>query len=229
MPLWVYLWVWPLKASRYARSKGSFTISYWLFSSHFFGLSTKFGHSIPWPLDLDGHSMKWPLYFDLPKTLEGVKRLPCYDLQWCCRKWFVVLLFEHSCIIISCLSTHPFKYATCLSAQFFWQKIGFILFCLNMSCMVICRECMYFLWLKFNVSLLTFHWNVSNDHCSLLYIRATPVWTSKQSNWWSKILLCRASRPLKSVALLDSTNVSIGWNSLQYVPLIVPNFFGRLH
>jgi hypothetical protein len=66
--------------------KAPFTISYWLFSAHFFGLSTKFGHSIPWPLDLDGHSMKWPLYFDLPKTLEGVKRLPCYDLQWCCRK-----------------------------------------------------------------------------------------------------------------------------------------------
>jgi hypothetical protein len=31
-----------------------------LFSAHFFGLSTKFGHSIPRPLDLDGHGVKWP-------------------------------------------------------------------------------------------------------------------------------------------------------------------------
>jgi hypothetical protein len=30
-------------------------------SAHFFGLSTKFGHSIPWPLDLDGLSVKQPL------------------------------------------------------------------------------------------------------------------------------------------------------------------------
>jgi hypothetical protein len=29
-------------------------------SAHFFGLSTKFGHSIPWPLNLDGHSVKRP-------------------------------------------------------------------------------------------------------------------------------------------------------------------------
>jgi hypothetical protein len=31
------------------------------FSAHFFGLSTKFGHSIPRPLDLDSHSVKRPL------------------------------------------------------------------------------------------------------------------------------------------------------------------------
>jgi hypothetical protein len=32
----------------------------YIFSTYFFGLSTKFGHSIPWPLDLDGHSVKRP-------------------------------------------------------------------------------------------------------------------------------------------------------------------------
>jgi hypothetical protein len=31
-----------------------------LFSAHFVGLSTKFDHSIPRPLDLDGHSVKRP-------------------------------------------------------------------------------------------------------------------------------------------------------------------------
>jgi hypothetical protein len=40
---------------------GRLTIFYWLFSGRFFGLSTKFGHSIPEPLDLDGHSVKRPL------------------------------------------------------------------------------------------------------------------------------------------------------------------------
>jgi hypothetical protein len=30
------------------------------FSAHFFGLSTKCGHSIPWPLDFNGHSVKRP-------------------------------------------------------------------------------------------------------------------------------------------------------------------------
>jgi hypothetical protein len=34
----------------------------YLLAAHFFGLSTKFGHSIPRPLDLDGHSVKRPLY-----------------------------------------------------------------------------------------------------------------------------------------------------------------------
>ena len=52
------LWAWPLEASHYARLKAPITIFYWLFSAHFFGLSTKFGHSIPRPLDLDGHSVK---------------------------------------------------------------------------------------------------------------------------------------------------------------------------
>ena len=30
----------------------------YLFATHFFGLSTKLGHSVPWPLDFDDHSMK---------------------------------------------------------------------------------------------------------------------------------------------------------------------------
>jgi hypothetical protein len=32
----------------------------YVFSAHFFGLSTKFGRSIPRPLDLDDHSVKRP-------------------------------------------------------------------------------------------------------------------------------------------------------------------------
>jgi hypothetical protein len=32
----------------------------YIFSAHFFGLSTKFGHSITRPLDLDGHSVNRP-------------------------------------------------------------------------------------------------------------------------------------------------------------------------
>jgi hypothetical protein len=50
-----------VEASHYARPKASLTIFYWLFSAHFFGLSTKFGHSITRPLDLDGHSVNRPL------------------------------------------------------------------------------------------------------------------------------------------------------------------------
>jgi hypothetical protein len=31
----------------------------YIFAAHFFEISTKFGHSIPWPLDFDdGHSVK---------------------------------------------------------------------------------------------------------------------------------------------------------------------------
>jgi hypothetical protein len=37
-----------------------YSIGY-LLSTHLFGLSTKFGHSIPRPLDLDGHNVKHPL------------------------------------------------------------------------------------------------------------------------------------------------------------------------
>jgi hypothetical protein len=55
------LWAWPLEASHYAQPKAPIPIFDWLFSTHFFGLSTKFGHSIQQPLDLDGHNVKWPL------------------------------------------------------------------------------------------------------------------------------------------------------------------------
>jgi hypothetical protein len=54
------LWVWPLEASHYARPKAPLTIFYWLFLVHFFDLSTKFGHSIARPLNLDGHSVNQP-------------------------------------------------------------------------------------------------------------------------------------------------------------------------
>jgi hypothetical protein len=54
------VWTWPLEASHYAQMKAPLTIIYWL-SAHFFGLSTKFGHSIARPLDLDNHSVNRPL------------------------------------------------------------------------------------------------------------------------------------------------------------------------
>ena len=103
-------------------------------------------------------------------------------------------------------SNLPLKYASWLSAQFFWQKLGFILYCLNMSCKVICHKFMNFLCLTFNVTLLTFQWNISNDCWSSPYICPTSVWTSEQSNWSSMLrtVLYRASKPLKSIALLDS-------------------------
>jgi hypothetical protein len=64
------LWAWPLEASHYARPKAPLTLSYWLlFSAHFFDLSTKFGHSIPRPLDLDGHSVKWPWVWKLVNVM----------------------------------------------------------------------------------------------------------------------------------------------------------------
>jgi hypothetical protein len=49
---------------------GGFTLcptedSTWLWSTHFFGLSSKFGHSIPQPLNLDGRSVKWPYVIQL--------------------------------------------------------------------------------------------------------------------------------------------------------------------
>jgi hypothetical protein len=65
------LWAWPLEASHYARPKAPLLIFYWLFSAHFFGLSTKFGNSIPQPLDLDGHSVKRPQ--DISCVLEEFK------------------------------------------------------------------------------------------------------------------------------------------------------------
>jgi hypothetical protein len=68
--LWEFMakvWAWPLETSHQARPKAPIIVLYcflflFLFFSsvHFFGLSTKFGHSIPRPLDLDGHSVKRP-------------------------------------------------------------------------------------------------------------------------------------------------------------------------
>jgi hypothetical protein len=58
--LWV--WTWPLEASHYARSKAPILIFYWLLSARLFGLSTKFGHSIPRLLDLNNDSVKQPLH-----------------------------------------------------------------------------------------------------------------------------------------------------------------------
>jgi hypothetical protein len=54
------LWGWPLEASHYAQPKAPIPMFYWLYLAHLFGLSTKFGHSIPHPLDLDSHSVKRP-------------------------------------------------------------------------------------------------------------------------------------------------------------------------
>jgi hypothetical protein len=64
------IWVEPLEASHYIQPKASISIFYWLFSVHLFKFSTKFGHSIPPPLSLDGHSVKWSLGA-LHTTTEG--------------------------------------------------------------------------------------------------------------------------------------------------------------
>ena len=109
---------------------------------------------------------------------------------------------------ISCLSTH-------LSwvRNFFGQKSRFMLYCLNMSSRVICRECTNFLRLTFNVSLLMFGWNVSNNRRSSSYICPAFVWTLDHRNWssMSRTMLCRASKPFKLALLSISTNVLIGW------------------
>jgi hypothetical protein len=53
--LWIRPWRLHIVPGRRLRS---LYFTGWLFSAHFFGLSTKLGHSVPWPLDFDGHSMK---------------------------------------------------------------------------------------------------------------------------------------------------------------------------
>ena len=60
-----------------------------------------------------------------------------------------------------------------------------------------------------HVSLLL---NVSNNRRSSSHICLASVWTLEQSNWssMSRKLVCRASKPLKSVALPDSTNEPYG-------------------
>ena len=62
----------------------------------------------------------------------------------------VELCFKHM------YSNLPFKYASQLVAQLFWQKPWFILYCLNMLCIVVCCACMDFSRLTFNVNLLTY-------------------------------------------------------------------------
>ena len=112
--------------------------------------------------------------------------------------------------------------------NFFWQKARVILYCLNMSCIVIFQEWMNFLRLTFNVSLLTFRWNFSNDRRSSSCICPTSVWTSEHSNWsWMlRTVLCRASKPLKLVALSiqQMSRWALATNDLlQYVLPIIPN------
>ena len=116
-------------------------------------------------------------------------------------------------------SNHPFKYASWLSAQFFWQKSRFIFYCLNMLCKVICCECMHFFRLTFDVSLSTFCWNIPNDHHTSSYICPVFIWTSEQRNWLSmlRVVLCRASKSLMSVGLPNSASVSIRWISVKRV------------
>ena len=55
--------------------------------------------------------------------------------------------------------------------------------------------------------------NVSNNCCSSLYKCSGSVWISEQRNKLSisRIVLCTTSKPLKSVALSNVANVSIGW------------------
>jgi hypothetical protein len=52
--------LWKLHTMPSQRLQFLYFVGY-VFSAHFFGLSTKFGHLIPRPLDLDGHSVKRPL------------------------------------------------------------------------------------------------------------------------------------------------------------------------
>jgi hypothetical protein len=54
------LGLWRLHTVPSQRLQLLYCIGY-VISTHFFGLSTKFGHSIPRALDLDGQSVKWPL------------------------------------------------------------------------------------------------------------------------------------------------------------------------
>ena len=91
-----------------------------------------------------------------------------------------------------------------------------------MLCRVIFRECMKFVRLTFNVSLLTYYWNASNERRSSSYIYfIASVWTLEQSNWssMSRTMLCRASKPLKWVALSNSTNVSIGSHNRWFIAI----------
>ena len=111
---------------------------------------------------------------------------------------------------------HPFRCASRLHVQFFFDKNQgsyFIVWTCHVESFAV--TAWIFSHLTFNVSLFMFCWNFSNDRCSLLYICPTSIWTLEESNSSSmwRIVLCRASKPLRSIALSDSTNVSIGWIS----------------
>ena len=146
---------------------------------------------------------------DMPKPITYLNQTPTFE-------WFVVrcgfrMNTTKICIVISRLSTHPFKYASRSCAIFLTKiKVRTLLFEHVMHSHL--PQIHDFLHLTFNVSLLTFHYNVSNEHRSSSYICPTSVWTSEQSNWslMSKTVLCKASKPLKLATLLDPTNVSIG-------------------
>ena len=84
--------------------------------------------------------------------------------------------------LISCLNTHPFKYASWLSAQFFWQKSGFIFLLFDHVMHSRLLRMHDVLRLTFNVSLLKFSWNSSNVRRNSSYICPASVWITKQSN-----------------------------------------------
>jgi hypothetical protein len=73
---------WPLEASQCARPKAPILICYWLFWAYFFGLSTKFAHSIPQPLDLDGYSVKRPPLSLLFETYSNHPHLWVINERW---------------------------------------------------------------------------------------------------------------------------------------------------
>jgi hypothetical protein len=60
--------LWTLEATHHAQPKAPMPIFYSLFSTHFFGLPTKFGHSIPRSLNLDNYNVKRPLLCDIGET-----------------------------------------------------------------------------------------------------------------------------------------------------------------
>ena len=89
---------------------------------------------------------------------------------------------------IACTCSNlPLKYTSWWSAQFLWQKIGFMLYCLNMSCKVNCRECMNFLCLISNVKLLTFQMIVVVHHT---YVQLPFKHRSKAIGHWCRGQCC---------------------------------------
>jgi hypothetical protein len=88
----MFLWVWTLDLAF-----GGFTLcpaegyTYYILLAifiSFFGLLTKFGHSIPRPLDFDGHSVKRPLESDAvpsklhPRVWPANRLLQVQEMNW---------------------------------------------------------------------------------------------------------------------------------------------------